>query len=1053
MKTESEKQKRSIPSFRRKGFMFAIASWTLMITCGSVNGTTSLDRESRVFETIEWSLENPDWRGNPFDLEATATFTHRETDRVITTPLFYDGEDTWCFRFTAPRPGTWAFATVSPHMALHGHEGLVEVTPDAEALGFLTTDGSKFARQVGDERNLQGTFFHVLRHDCLSGYHDPCPDPFEMFIADWEAYPEGAEALARRYARDARAHGMNAIHFLLANQVFAPRVWSYLEHDKENPDLGSFRILEQIIRGMHREGVVLHMWMWGDEQRKWTPMGLPGGINGKVDRRLQRYIAARLGPLPGWTMGYGFDLFETDWTGAKPELVRDWHKYLNAHWGWEHLLMAREEDRKDFKAWFATPEELPVYSTDDHRMQYQMESEWEFYRTAKARLEGVPFLTQRVDRVPDQRLPVRPVLFERRFLHTRDGVWDKKTTVRAMWQFTLAGGAGAIWGRLWGQESPPYSPATRERMLTYERFWKSRWTLDLKPAPEVSCGENSVAMTNEDASRVIAYGQDADRIRLINLNPAFESYSVIAVDTKQGYKEMKQKSLKKGDHEILLPHRSNWAIALEAEKGASQTHKPRIIVTTDGELDDQNGFIRLLLYANEFDFEGLIYSSSQWHYSGDGEGTLFSSQMPNTAEYYGERSELRWTGTEWIQEFIDLYAENYQNLLKHDPGYPSPAYLKRLVRVGNIEFEGEMEAVTPGSELIKEVLLDEKPGPVQIQVWGGTNTLARALKSIEEQFKGTAEWDQIHEKVSNKAIVYIILGQDVTFQEYILPNWPDLKTIYNHGQPRGFAYDWHKRAPKAFHSLLSGDWYTKHILRDRGPLLDRYYTYGDGRPVEGDEEAQYFTMEETRRRGHEQFDFIGEWDSPAWLHAFDYRIGIRSIGDPPSFGGLGGRFVQSATNPSVWADEWTDIETVTDFNPYTEKQDPWYPQTRWIAVLQNDFAARADWLVKSYEDANHAPAVELNHPATLQARAGQEVQLSATASDPDGDAIEYHWWHYVEAGTLDEELAIEAPHNSSASLIVPANAEPGDTIHILVQATDNGYIPMSGFRRVVINIK
>ena len=59
----------------------------------------------------------------------------------------------------------------------------------------------------------------------------------------------------------------------------------------------------------HRNGASLHMWAWGDESRRWTPIGV-GGINGTPDRRLQRYIASRLGPLPGWTMGYGFDLQE-----------------------------------------------------------------------------------------------------------------------------------------------------------------------------------------------------------------------------------------------------------------------------------------------------------------------------------------------------------------------------------------------------------------------------------------------------------------------------------------------------------------------------------------------------------------------------------------------------------------------------------------------------------------------------------------------------------------------------------------------------------------------
>ena len=79
--------------------------------------------------------------------------------------------------------------------------------------------------------------------------------------------------------------------------------------------------------------------------------------------------------------------------------------------------------------------------------------------------------------------------------------------------------------------------------------------------------------------------------------------------------------------------------------GQSRKEKPRTVVTTDGEVDDVDSFIRMLLYANEFDLQGLIYSSSQWHYAGDGKGTKFISEMPNTAERYGERSELRWPGT------------------------------------------------------------------------------------------------------------------------------------------------------------------------------------------------------------------------------------------------------------------------------------------------------------------------------------------------------------------------------------------------------------------------
>ena len=45
-----------------------------------------------------------------------------------------------------------------------------------------------------------------------------------------------------------------------------------------------------------------------------------------------------------------------------------------------------------------------------------------------------------------------------------------------------------------------------------------------------------------------------------------------------------------------------------------------------------------------------------------------------------------------------------------------------------------MEEVTAGSKHIVEVLLDATDDrPIWIQAWGGPNTIARALKTIEEE--------------------------------------------------------------------------------------------------------------------------------------------------------------------------------------------------------------------------------------------------------------------------------------------------------------------------------
>ena len=46
--------------------------------------------------------------------------------------------------------------------------------------------------------------------------------------------------------------------------------------------------------------------------------------------------------------------------------------------------------------------------------------------------------------------------------------------------------------------------------------------------------------------------------------------------------------------------------------------KFRTVVTTDMEQDDLTSLIRYLLYTNEVDTQGIIYSSSRFHWSGDG---------------------------------------------------------------------------------------------------------------------------------------------------------------------------------------------------------------------------------------------------------------------------------------------------------------------------------------------------------------------------------------------------------------------------------------------------
>jgi hypothetical protein len=131
-----------------------------------------------------------------------------------------------------------------------------------------------------------------------------------------------------------------------------------------------------------------------------------------------------------------------------------------------------------------------------------------------------------------------------------------------------------------------------------------------------------------------------------------------------------------------------------AKRAEAATIKPRVIVTTDGEVDDQDSFKRFLLYADQFDVKGLVYSASKWHWKGDGKGTLFTS--PTNSGRYGTRTDLRWPGETWMQEDIARYGQDYPNLVKNDPGFPTPDKLLSLVKVGNIDFEARWTTTPTG---------------------------------------------------------------------------------------------------------------------------------------------------------------------------------------------------------------------------------------------------------------------------------------------------------------------------------------------------------------------
>lgn len=488
--------------------------------------------------------------------------------------------------------------------------------------------------------------------------------------------------------------------------------------------------------------------------------------------------------------------------------------------------------------------------------------------------------------------------------------------------------------------------------------------------------------------------------------------------------------------------------------------KPRTVITMDGEVDDMNSVIRFMYYANEVDFEGIVLTSSVYHYAGD--------EAAGTEPF-------RWTGTKWMDEFIDAYEEIYPNLSLHAEGYPSPDYVRSVSKIGNISNVGEMDEVTEGSEFLKDLFLDEDERTLYVQTWGGTNTTARALKSIEEEYKGTDEWEVIQKKINDKLVIYIILDQDDSYGEYIAKNWPGIKIINDQSNFWRFAYAWQYN-PEEVNALLKGDWLYEHFKTDKGPLLDRYALMGDGNYLEGELEEEQRGIDAYLENNptYNRYDFISEGDSPSFLYLIDN--GLRSLEDP-TYGGWGGRF--GVVNDTLWRNN------VLDFDPYTGQYEAEYSLMRWFDDIQNDFAARAAWgVADTYEEANHAPSVSVEEGIDLTATAGETITLHAKAQDPDGDNISFKWWRYAEADTYEEakveknevvnemlgdllfsikrelaegeavdDIVLEGADTDTVTFTVPEDAKPGDTLHMVVEAIDSGDFNLKHYQRVIITVK
>lgn len=473
----------------------------------------------------EWTTQ-ASVSGNPYDLVSWAHFTHADSGETRKSLLFYDGGTTFRWRFTAPRTGRWTFRTASPVAALNGHTGVVNVTAQTNPhmRGFIAPGGESASRQ---------------NKWTWSGTGEAFTPQVVMYVA-----AEGSKFFsltANQLRADAEeffvGHGFNGFHV----PVMLPEVWMTAASGNPNPRRETFAKLEMIIAETYAAGGVVQLWIWGDENRQWTPNRFDGGQNGPVDQRLQRYLAARLGPMPGWIPSYGFDLWE--WTVAA-DLDR-WRNTIRAHTDLPLLFGGRG-----------------AMNRLDQISEHMGYSSYEWHR---------PLYAQFVDHLEAR--PGKPSFSEDRFRITgRDSSKEYTPTLtrRGMWHAVMAGGVGQIFGNLTNggshaDGSAPYP--NKGELRTHARFWKGRFLVNLVRANQLTGDADTRVLRNGD--RLVFYRENANRIS-IDLRGIGGTRRAIAVNAaSSSYTEIDLGSLSASNHTITLPSSSDWAIAVGDFGGSS----------------------------------------------------------------------------------------------------------------------------------------------------------------------------------------------------------------------------------------------------------------------------------------------------------------------------------------------------------------------------------------------------------------------------------------------------------------------------------------------------
>lgn len=142
----------------------------------------------------------------------------------------------------------------------------------------------------------------------------------------------------------------------------------------------------------------------------------------------------------------------------------------------------------------------------------------------------------------------------------------------------------------------------------------------------------------------------------------------------------------------------------------------------------------------------------------------------------------------------------------------------------------------------------------------------------------------------------------------------------------------------------------------------------------------------------------------------------------------------------------TDLDTSKDPDPRMSSV------YRWRPAFQADFAARLDWCVRPYAEANHPPIVRIAGNRELKVQAGDVVSLDAgDTPDPDGDGLDFAWSIYPAAPDVGRKAVIEDQDTKSPKVVITPELA-GTTIPILLSVTEWGEPRLTRYGRVLVRV-